>query len=225
MDLNNTLVVKNTYNAIAEEFSPLLSIENSSRAEVEFMDTFLEYLPRECDVVDLGCGAGKHGRYCASKGHRVTGFDISEKMIELAKLYNNKYEMKVLHVADICTVECDVKFDGVVAMYSLIHLTKDQTVVAINNLCKYLKPAAKIAITVYNGDRNGYYDEALRPELELKQFYRDYTRDELTNLFEAMGFKIENVQLWDDEDDITASNEDVEFGVIGLIATWQGERI
>jgi cyclopropane fatty-acyl-phospholipid synthase-like methyltransferase len=146
-------------------------------------------------------------------------------MIELAKMHNDKYEMKVLHVADICTVECDAKFDGAVAMYSLIHLTKEQTILAINNLCKYLKPSAKIAITVYNGDRNGYSDEALHPELELKQFYRDYTCDELTVLFKSMGFKIEEVQLWDDEDDITASNEDVEFGVIGLIATWQGEKV
>lgn len=222
MDLNNTLVVRNTYNAIAEFFAPLLSVENSSKAEVEFMDLFLEYLPSDCDVVDLGCGAGKHGRYCASKGCRVTGFDISEKMIELAKTHNDKYEMQVLHVADICTVKCEAKFDGAVAMYSLIHLTKEQMIDAIKNICKYLKPFAKIAITVYHGDRNGYYDEALIPEL--KQFYRDYTCDELIELIESMSFKIEAVRLWDDEDDITASNEDVEFGVIGLIATWQGEK-
>jgi len=223
MEMDNTLVVKNTYNAIAEYFAPFLSVENSSKDEVDFMNSFLKLISPGSEVVDLGCGVGKHGRYCASKGCRVTGYDISEKMIELAKTYNDEFEMQVLYVADICSLECENKFDGVVAMYSLIHLTKEQTTVAIRNLCKYLKPQAKMAITVYHGDRNGYYDEALIPEL--KQFYRDYTQEELVELIGSLGFKVESVRLWDDDDDITASNDDVEFGVIGLIATWQGESI
>jgi len=221
MDTKNIQVVKETYNAIAEFFAPILSVDNSSEAEVGFMDSFLEHLSYGSEVADLGCGVGKHGRYCASKGCRVTGYDVSEKMIELAKSYNDQFEMQVLRVADMCTLNSEIKFDGVVAMYSLIHLTKDQAIVALKNISQYLKPSAKLIMTVYHGDRNGYYDEALIPEL--KQFYRDYTQDELVEMLSELGFKVDIVQLWNDDDEITASNEDIEFGVIGLIATWRGD--
>lgn len=221
MDTKNIQVVKETYNAIAEFFAPILSVDNSSEAEVGFMDSFLEHLSYGSEVADLGCGVGKHGRYCASKGCRVTGYDVSEKMIELAKSYNDQFEMQVLRVADMCTLNSEIKFDGVVAMYSLIHLTKDQAIVALKNISQYLKTSAKLIMTVYHGDRNGYYDEALIPEL--KQFYRDYTQDELVEMLSELGFKVDIVQLWNDDDEITASNEDIEFGVIGLIATWRGD--
>ena len=42
MEMDNTLVVKNTYNAIAEYFAPFLSVENSSKDEVDFMNSFFE---------------------------------------------------------------------------------------------------------------------------------------------------------------------------------------
>lgn len=219
MDEENIQVVKETYNAIAKFFAPILSIDNSSVAEVSFMDSFIARLPEKCDVVDLGCGVGKHGRYCASKGFKVTGYDISEKMIELAKSYNGQYTMKFLQVADMCTFQSNIKFDGAVAMYSFIHLTKEQAVSALHNLTKHLKDSAHIVLTVYHGERNGYYDEALMPGC--KQFYRDYTEEELLEMISNVGFKVEDIQLWNDEDDITASNDDIEFGVIGVIATWQ----
>jgi cyclopropane fatty-acyl-phospholipid synthase-like methyltransferase len=38
-----------------------------------------------CTVLELGCGAGNYCIYLAEKGFTVTGIDISEKAIELAK--------------------------------------------------------------------------------------------------------------------------------------------
>jgi len=38
-----------------------------------------------CDTVDLGCGAGNYAVWLASRGFRVTGTDISQNAIALAR--------------------------------------------------------------------------------------------------------------------------------------------
>lgn len=37
------------------------------------------------DVLDVGCGTGTHALYLGSRGHRVTGVDISSRAIERAR--------------------------------------------------------------------------------------------------------------------------------------------
>ena len=36
-------------------------------------------------ILDLACGTGRHAIYWAEQGHRVTGVDISETFIRIAK--------------------------------------------------------------------------------------------------------------------------------------------
>lgn len=133
----NTLVVKETYNAIAEHFAPMLEVSNSSVAEVEFMDSFLAQLPPDSTIIDIGCGVGKHGRYCASKGHHVTGYDISEEMIKRAKKYNDQCPMELLCVADMCDIlhcsnfECLSYSSDIGGRYGKISKEKRATVISL----------------------------------------------------------------------------------------------
>ncbi len=48
---------------------------------------FLAFLgdPRGKDVLDAGCGEGYNTRILARSGARMTGVDISERMIDLAR--------------------------------------------------------------------------------------------------------------------------------------------
>jgi len=49
-------------------------------------DKLLAWLPRQrCDVVDLGCGTGSLSILAAEQGHRVTGVDFADAMIERAQ--------------------------------------------------------------------------------------------------------------------------------------------
>lgn len=215
--LDNVEIVKKAYNAIAYLFAPILEVGNSSQAEVDFMDKFMTFLPENGLIADLGCGTGKHGRYCAGKGYIVTGYDISDKMISLAEKFNESYpRISLLKIADIRYFEYKELYDGVVAMYSLIHLTRKQTVEALENVKKHMKPGAYIIISVYLGTRDGYEEEALDPTY--LQYICDYSENAIVELLENIGFTIVEVNKWCDEDDITASNPDEEYGVIGVIA-------
>lgn len=217
---DNIEIVRITYNEIADEFAPMLTVDNSSEAEVKFVDMFLSKLKGK-NIADLGCGAGKHGRYCASKGYFVTGYDISEKMIERASSYNKPgEEMSLLLVADMRDIKPkDTIFNGVLAMYSLIHLTTEQALETLVNIKKHMADDGIIALTVYYGDRDDLYDEPLK--YGYQQFFKDYFPSDIEKLLLEAGFELlQKPMLWNDEDEITASSqgEDIDFGVIGLIA-------
>jgi SAM-dependent methyltransferase len=53
----------------------------------QFIDALIEHLHPAggSTVLDLGCGAGRHSKYLASKGFRVTGIDLSAASIREAK--------------------------------------------------------------------------------------------------------------------------------------------
>ena len=122
-------ITTETYNIIARRFSPILQTNNSSREEVELFDHFIDLLPNGALIADLGCGAGKHGRYCAkisielNKSFKVYGFDISKKMIEEAERHNENHPViNMLKIDDMCDFSSDEKYDAVIIAYSLIHL-------------------------------------------------------------------------------------------------------
>jgi 2-polyprenyl-3-methyl-5-hydroxy-6-metoxy-1,4-benzoquinol methylase len=60
-----------------------------------FIDVLLEHLrPASGSVaLDLGCGIGRHSRYLATKGLRVTGIDLAANSIQQAK----RFEQSGLH--------------------------------------------------------------------------------------------------------------------------------
>lgn len=64
-----------------ELFGPL---EGNAEKEVEDILALLAVRPGSA-VEDLGCGRGRHAIPLARKGHSVTGVDLSEKMLEIAR--------------------------------------------------------------------------------------------------------------------------------------------
>ena len=76
-----------------------------------------------CDVVDLGCGTGRHTEWLARAGARVTAVDFSEKMLERARskvpVADVRFVVHDLH--DPLPLE-DASFDAVVSGLVLEHL-------------------------------------------------------------------------------------------------------
>lgn len=215
-------LTETTYDVIADEFKPMLSQENSSVDELEAVDSFINMLSDNAIIADLGCGVGKHGRYCAEKGFTVYGFDISTNMIKLAAQYNNREgyaEMKVLQIADMSHFNCNQKFDAVISAYAFIHLTYEQAEIALNNLHVHLNEEALIFITVYKGERNSIYRETLAPEYKL--YFRDYEKDDFINLIKKCDYDVIDYKEWSDLDPITASNFDYDAKVLCIIGKYK----
>ncbi len=74
------------FEAIFDERYPELfgPLEGNAEKEVEEILS-LVLLPPGSAVEDLGCGRGRHAIPIARQGFRVTGVDLSEKMLDLAR--------------------------------------------------------------------------------------------------------------------------------------------
>ncbi len=72
----------------AEEFN---DIKDKQKEKNDLLQYLLskEAISKEYDVLDIGCGAGKYILEFAKRANKVTGIDISPKMIDVSRKYCN----------------------------------------------------------------------------------------------------------------------------------------
>ena len=75
---------ENFFYGIANELWDKCVSPETTKAEAEFIVAELG-CPPGVRVLDIPCGSGRHCRELASRGYRMTGFDISREYIEKAK--------------------------------------------------------------------------------------------------------------------------------------------
>jgi SAM-dependent methyltransferase len=88
----------------------------------EEVDWILDVLDRPRSVLEPGCGSGRMLLPLADRGVEVTGFDISEGMVELAR--RRVGDRAVVHVADMTDFDFGRTFDAAISpINTLLHLT------------------------------------------------------------------------------------------------------
>ena len=105
-------------------------------------------------VLDLGCGAGVPAtRWLAEKGFAVTGVDISEKQLDLArKLVPASTFLK----SDMTGLDFDQNaFDAVVAFHSIIHVPRKEQQALLEKIQNWLRPGGLFLATLAMADYEG----------------------------------------------------------------------
>ena len=73
----------------------------------------------EAEIVDAGCGRGRHARALARHGYRVTGFDLSARALRQARERAKAEGLSIRFVQhDLRTPLCTACTDGVVNLFS-----------------------------------------------------------------------------------------------------------
>ncbi len=140
-------------------------------------------------LCDLGCGPGQATAYLRACGAEVVGIDLSDAMIEQARLLHP--EMRFVQ-ADMRSLPfADASLAGVVALYSLIHIPPAEIPATLLELRRVLRPDGALLIGFHCGEEvrhvDEWWDEAVN--LDFHFFTIQAMRDWLTEA----GFAIEAV--------------------------------
>lgn len=161
-----------------------------SLIERNWLDQFLEHVPRNGTVLDLGCGIGEPiARYIIGLDRHVLGVDSSEAMIRMCRA---RFPESEWLVGDMREVEFTRQFDGVIAWDSFFHLGVDDQRAMFPKFAKFAKPGAPLLFTsgTSHGEVIGSYEgEPL--------YHASLDPDEYNHLLQVNGFTVRNHQAED----------------------------
>ncbi len=106
--------------------------------EKAWLDRFLLGVPKGAHVLDLGCGAGEPiARYLIDRDRQLTGVDVSEAMIALAR---TRFGRHCWICDDMRSVEVEGPFHGVIAWDSIFHLRPEEQAAMVVKAAEWLEP-------------------------------------------------------------------------------------
>lgn len=116
------------------KYYDLLYQDKDYLGEADYIYSLIKrFAPDAKNLLEMGCGTGKHAKLLNNKGYDVYGIDLSETMLKQAKQIGIKCEL-----ADVRTFRANKKFDAVL---SLFHVASYQT--TEDDVLNYFNTAAE----------------------------------------------------------------------------------
>lgn len=88
---------------------------------ITIADLLKRYNSQIRNIINFGCGTGKHDIELAQLGYQCKGIDMSSLMIEIARenAKNNSYKIE-FEIADIRNYETERKYDAVISLFHVM---------------------------------------------------------------------------------------------------------
>ena len=123
----------------------------STTSQVDASELYSEFLPLlkpESHILDAGCGSGRDTLAFIKADFKVTAFDASSRLVELA----SKHTGQVVKVAEFTRFQSEVLFDAIWACASLLHVPPQDLPDVFSHLASYLKPEGVFYCSFKFGD-------------------------------------------------------------------------
>ena len=150
-----------------------------------WLDRFNARLPDDATVLELGCGSGGPSTAYLAERYHLVGVDVSSGQIERAR---QEVPRATFLLADMRSVAFDAKsFDGIVALYSIIHVPRDEHHALFARMVTWLKPGGWLLACLgaaEDADWTGRW-------LGVPMFFSSFDADTNLRLLEAAGLSVE----------------------------------
>ncbi|GGV43547.1 methyltransferase [Kitasatospora herbaricolor] len=161
----------------------------------------LDELETGAEVLDVGCGTGEPtaGRLLAG-GLRVTGIDLSDGMLALARRTVPEAVHHRIDMYDLATERAATAWDlpglgpaaagrfaAATAFFSLILLPQDEVPTVLRRIRRLLRPGGLLALGMVEAD----LDHAALPFLGTTLRITGYLREDLERVLTGAGFAVE----------------------------------
>ncbi len=131
---------------------PFMTAEQTTR-EADFIRDSLS-LPKGGEVLDVGCGYGRHALELAQQGFCLTGLDLSLPMLIHAADHAQRRGLSVNFVhADMREMTYSGQFDAAYCMLSSFGYFDEETNLRVATaICRALKPGGRFLLDIINRD-------------------------------------------------------------------------
>ena len=125
----------------------------ATQGEAQFVIDALGLAPG-AQVLDLGCGYGRHAMELAARGYHVVGLDLSLPLLLRGADEAQRRGLTINFVhGDMRELDFDSQFDGAYCVFSTFGYFDDETnKKTATNLARALKPGAKVVLDILNRD-------------------------------------------------------------------------
>jgi SAM-dependent methyltransferase len=181
--VNPKRLVAEGYDRIAEGY-----LRQRTRTPKEHISAYLDRVTEGLDgggrVLDLGCGAGVPYAAYLSQRFDVIGVDISRRQLALARRLVPKASFLL---ADMCSLAFKpASFDAIVALYSIIHVPREEHEALLRRLHEFLRPGGRLLAVLGAGSWEGRESDWLVPGVEM--YWSHFDADTNLKIIEQAGF-------------------------------------
>lgn len=122
--------------------------------ECDFIEKEIKY-NKHFNILDIGCGTGRHSRELAKRGYKVTGIDLSESLLNRAKEIAAKDGLNIdFQIQDARALTFSNEYDLAIMLcegsFPLME-TDEMNYKILQNVTKALKDDGKFVFTTLNG--------------------------------------------------------------------------
>ncbi|HKZ35012.1 MAG TPA: class I SAM-dependent methyltransferase [Patescibacteria group bacterium] len=175
-------IVKEGYNKIGAKYL----VDHFKVPQLkEIFQLFCAKLPAGAHVLDAGSGTGiPVARELVQGGYHVTGVDISETMVERARMNVPQGRFIEQSVTDMLFEE---EYEGVVSFYTFVHLPNSDIIPALEKIKSALKPNGFFLLVTNVGGH-----EVVEEFFGEPMYFSAYNLYQTRNFLKATGFVILN---------------------------------
>lgn len=184
--------ISEVYDTVAKEWTIAFANEHDNKPkDIELLHRFAKEVGNKTPIWDLGCGPGNTTKYLSDLGVKISGLDLSEKIIEQAKSVFPEINFQRGNFLSL-----DFRSDsiaGIVAFYAVVHFTEKQIKKAFQEIFRVLKPGGLFLFTYHVGDKTIHLNEFLGKEVDIDFMF--FTNEFIVDSLKNIGFnKIELIE-------------------------------
>jgi SAM-dependent methyltransferase len=174
-----TRTVQAGYDALAPRFLEWTEAIEGEPTE-RFLDQLLARLPDGARVLDLGCGAGRAAKRLAEG---FVGVDVSEEQLRLAGVHA---PTAAFVLGDFARLDFPERsFDAVIALYSVMHVPRDEHAALFGRIARWLKPGGLFLASLSHVGG----PDRMEPWLGVDMFFSGFDAETNSRLVRDAGFE------------------------------------
>ena len=176
-------IVRTAYDRIASRYAEW-SGRIADEARDRMVEAFATPLADGARILDLGCGSGLPSTRLLARRFRVLGVDASTAQVERARRNVPSAEFLVGDIGEIDIP--DASFDGVVALYAISHVPREEHAALFSKVYRWLRPGGSFLATLGATESPDWTGPWLGEEM----FFSSFGADDYRAMLRAAGFAL-----------------------------------